>query len=161
MDEHVAEGTQAPAADPDSVSIAYLPTPRAGELSTAWRFGSIALWVGVVLAWSAIWNASVQLGLSTWWLGPRGEPTPAVVRLLPFVAPAAMLLAIINNVRWAAYGGVVAAAALAAIAIGDLGRVQNIGRIELAVAITAGVASLASLAGTYRHVKAPTGAVGR
>lgn len=160
MDEHAAEDLQAPTTAPGSVAIVYLPNLRAGELSTAWRFGSIALWVGVVLAWSAIWNASVQLGLSTWWLGARGGPTPAVVRLLPFVAPAIMLLAIINNFRWTAYGGVLAAATLAAIAIGDLDRVQNIGLVELAVAITAGLASLASLAGTYRTVKAPAGAVG-
>ncbi len=131
-----------------------LPTPRAGELSMGWRFGMIALWVGVVLAWSAVWNASVQLGLSTWWLGPRGDPTPAVVRLLPFVAPAVMLLAIINNVRWVAYAGIVAAAALAAIAIGDLSRVRNLGLVELAIAITAGLASVAALAGTYRSAAA-------
>jgi hypothetical protein len=127
-----------------------LPTPRAGELSVGWRFAMIALWVGVVLAWSAVWNASVQLGLSTWWLGPRADPTHAVVRLLPFVAPAIMLLAIINNLRWVAYGGLLAAAALAAIAIGDLSRVRNIGLVELAIAAVAGVASIASLAGTYR-----------
>lgn len=119
-----------------------------------WRFGMIALWVGVVLAWSAVWNASVQLGLSTWWLGPRGDPTPAVVRLVPFVAPAVMLLAIINNVRWVAYAGIVAAAALAAIAIGDLSRVRNLGLMELAIAITAGLASVAALAGTYRSAAA-------
>jgi hypothetical protein len=127
-----------------------LPTPRAGELSIGWRFAMIALWVGVVLAWSAVWNASVQLGLSTWWLGPRADPAHAVVRLLPFVAPAIMLLAIINNVRWVAYGGLLAAAALAAIAVGDLSRVRNIGLVELAIAVVAGVASIASLAGTYR-----------
>lgn len=160
MEEHAADdrdqqnNTDLPA-DP----VIRLPTPRAGELSIGWRFATIGLWVGVVLAWSAIWSASVQLGLSTWWLGARSAPTPAVVRLLPFVAPAVMLLAIINNVRWVAYGGVVAAAALCAIAIGDLGRVRNIGLVELAIAIATGLASIASLAGTYRAAAQPTTAL--
>lgn len=145
MEEHALE-EQVTA----ETTTVLLPTPRAGELSIGWRFAMIALWVGVVLAWSAVWNASVQLGLSTWWLGPRANPTRAVVRLLPFVAPAIMLLVIINNVRWVAYGGMFAAVALGAIAVGDLGRVRNIGVIELAIAIVAGVASIASLAGTYR-----------
>ena len=150
MEEHVVEEhVLGPPVATDSTTV-LLPTPRTGELSIGWRFAMIALWVGVVLAWSAVWNASVQLGLSTWWLGPRADPTPAVVRLLPFVAPAIMLLAIINNARWVAYAGLVAATALAAIAIGDLSRVRNIGLVELAVAVVAGVASMASLAGTYR-----------
>lgn len=136
-------------------AVLLLPTPRAGELSMGWRFAMIAVWVGVVLAWSAVWSASVQLGLSTWWLGPRANPTPAYIRLLPFVAPAIMLLAIINNMRWLAYGGLMAAGALAAIAIGDLGRVQNIGLVELAIAAAAAVASIASLAGTYRTADTP------
>ncbi len=150
MEEHVLD----PPVAAESTTV-LRTTPRAGELSVGWRFAMIALWVGVVLAWSAVWNASVQLGLSTWWLGPRADPTPAVVRLLPFVAPAIMLLAIINNVRWVAYGGLMAAIALAAIAIGDLSRVRNIGLIELAIAVVAGVASTASLAGTYRAASSP------
>lgn len=150
MEERVVEEHVLDAHVADEQSTVLLPTPRAGELSIGWRFAMIALWVGVVLAWSAVWNASVQLGLSTWWLGPRSDPTPAVIRLLPFVPPAVMLLAIINNVRWVAYGGLLASAALAAIAIGDLSRVRNIGMVELAIAVVAGVASMASLAGTYR-----------
>jgi len=150
VEEHVVEEHVLGADVPAESTTVLLPTPRAGELSIGWRFAMIALWVCVVLAWSAIWNVSVQLGLSTWWLGPRADPTPAVVRLLPFVPAAAMLLAIINNVRWVAYGGLVAAAALAAVAIGDLSRVRNIGLIELAIAVVAGLASVASLAGTYR-----------
>ena len=96
MEEHVVEEhlveehVLGPPVAADSTTV-LLPTPRAGELSIGWRFAMIALWVGVVLAWSAVWNASVQLGLSTWWLGPRADPTPAVVRLLPFVAPGALL----------------------------------------------------------------------
>jgi hypothetical protein len=150
VEEHVVEEYVGDAHVTAESTTVLLPTPRAGQLSIGWRFAMIALWVGVVLAWSAVWNVSVQLGLSTWWLGPRADQTPAVVRLLPFVAPAIMLLAIINNVRWVAYGGLVAGVALAAIAIGDLGRVRNIGLVELTIAVVAGVASMASLAGTYR-----------
>ncbi len=145
----------APPAEP---VVALLPDPRSGELTLVWRFAMIALWVGVVLAWSAVWNASVQLGLSTWWLGPRAQPMPAVVRLLPFVGPAAMLLALINNIRWTAYWGLAASALLVGVALGDLGRVQNIGLTELGIAGAAAIASVASLAGTYRPVATPPAA---
>ena len=32
-----------------------------------------------MFAYAAVWQASVQLGIATWWVGPRSQPTPAVV----------------------------------------------------------------------------------
>ena len=132
------------------------PPPRPGELTLSWRVGTAVTWVAVVLAFAAVWNASVQLGLSTWWLGPRGAPRPRVIQLLPFVAPMLMVLGTINNVRWLGWYGLAAAGGLAAIGIGDLGRVASLAATELAIAGAAGAISLASLTGTYRAPEEPS-----
>lgn len=107
-------------------------------------------WITVALAFVAVWNTSVQLGRSTWWLGPRGEPMPRLVRVVPFVAPVAMVFATIRNTRWIAVFGIGASLALAAIAVADLSRVPAIAAVELTVAAAAAIISLASLTGTYR-----------
>lgn len=111
-------------------------------------------WVGVVVGLAAVWNASVQLGLSTWWLGPRGDPRPRVIQLSPFVAPLLMVLATINNARWLGLHGLAASGVLLAVGVVDLGRVTSIAVTELLIAAAAAAVSLASLTGTYR---APAG----
>ncbi len=125
-------------------------TPRAGELCPAWRMITVMTWIAVVLAFAAVWNSSVQLGLSTWWLGPRGQPRARVVQLSPFVAPVLMVLGTINHIRWSGWWGLAASAVLAGYGIADLGRVSSIAAVELLIAGLAAAVSIASLTGTYR-----------
>lgn len=134
----------------DPGAVVLLDPPRRGELTLPWRVITAMTWVAVVLSLAAVWNASVQLGLSTWWLGPRGDPQPRVVQLSPFVAPLLMLLGTINNARWLAWNGLAASAVLVAFGIGDLGRVPSIAAAELAIALAAAAVSVASFTGTYR-----------
>jgi hypothetical protein len=124
--------------------------PQVGELSPGWRIATFGIWLAVILAFAAIWNTSVQLGLSTWWLGPRADPQPRPIRLSPFIGPALMLLGTINQVKWLAWFGLAASGVLAGYGIADLGRVSSIAAVELIVAGLAAIASLASLSGTYR-----------
>jgi hypothetical protein len=125
--------------------------PRAGELTTGWRVITLFTWVGVVMALAAVWNTSVQLGLSTWWLGPRAEPRSMIIRLSPFLTPALMLLATINQARWLGWFGLGASGVIAAYAVGDLGGVTRLGVLELVIAGAAAAVSAASLTGTYRR----------
>jgi len=131
-------------------------TPRVGELSPGWRFITVLTWIAVVLAFAAVWNTSVQLGLSTWWLGPRGDPKARWVQFSPFVAPVLMVLGTINHIRWLGWWGLGASAALAVYGIVDLSRVSSIAAVELTIAVLAALASLASLTGTYRSDPAAT-----
>lgn len=134
----------------DTATVVQLdPPPRAGELTLPWRIGTALTWIAVVLAMAAVWNASVQLGLSTWWLGPRGDPQPRIVQLAPFVAPALMVFGAINNVRWLGCYGLATSAVLAAVGAGDLDRVGSIAATELTIAGAAAIVSLTSLTGTY------------
>ncbi len=148
----VSDGDHAEPASPESEQrvLAHPRPPRPGELSIGWRAVTAGTWIGVVIGLAAVWNASVQLGLSTWWLGPRADPQPRVVQFAPFVAPVLMLLATINQVRWLAWCGLGASAVVGGFAVGDVGRVNSLAVIEFAIAAAAALVSIASFAGTYR-----------
>jgi hypothetical protein len=124
--------------------------PRPGDLTIGWRAVMAGIWIGVVLGLAAVWNVSVQLGLSTWWLGARAEPQPPIVRFSPFIAPVLVLLATINQVRYLAWIGLGASFVVAAVGVGDIGRVNSLAVIELAIAAAAAIGSIATLTGTYR-----------
>jgi hypothetical protein len=125
--------------------------PRPGQLTPGWRIATGVTWGLVFVAFTAVWKVSRELGLSTWWLGPVGEPQPIYVLLLPFVAPALMVLATLNNGRRLPWAGLVASAITAAIGIGDLSRVTRLGIVEIAIGAAAAAVSLASLSGLYRE----------
>ena len=106
----------------------------------------------VFLAYTAVWKASRELGLATWWLGPTAEPRPIPILLVPFVAPLAMILP-----RSTTPGGCRGTAwppplSASPIAIGDLGTFRRLGLVELGIAVAAGAVSVASMAGRYRSV---------
>ncbi len=93
----------------------------------------------------------MQLGLSTWWLGPRAEPQPRYIQFAPFVPPVLVLLATINQMRWIPWMGLGASALLGAVGAADLGRVTSLAVVELAIAGAAGAVSIASFSGVYRR----------
>ena len=128
--------------------------PRPGPLTFGWRVVTAVTWGLVFVAFAGVWKVSRELGLATWWLGPVGEPKPVFVLLIPFVAPAAMVIATLNNARRLPVAGLVASAATAAIAVPDLDRVFRLGLVELAIAGAGAAVSIASFAGLYRSVRA-------
>jgi hypothetical protein len=119
-------------------------------LTGGWRLVTAVTWGLVFIAFAAVWKVSRELGLSTWWLGPIGEPQPVFVMLLPFVAPVAMVVATLNHTRWLPIAGLVASAVTAAVGLGDLDRVLRLAIVELAIAGAAAAVSIASFAGLYR-----------
>lgn len=143
-----AFGEMAPAAEP--VTLRDRP-PRAGELTATWRVIVALTWLGVGFAFGAVWNTSDQLGLSTWWLGPRGDPNPRWVQVLPFVPAVVMVVIAANRVRYAAWIGVIASVLVIAIGIADLSHVARLGWIEVAIGVAAGAVSLAATTATYRQ----------
>ena len=122
-------------------------------MTSGWRIVTAVTWGLVFVAFAGVWKVSRELGLATWWLGPIGEPQPVFVLLLPFVAPAAMVVATLNNARRLPVAGLVASAVTAAIGAGDLDRVLRLAVVELAIAGAAAAVSVASFAGLYRPVR--------
>ena len=140
------------ASPPTDDRRARRPGAARGELTPRWRLAQAVTWIGVAVAIGSIWKTTDQLGMSTWWLGPRGEPRPAVVQVLPFVPALVMILLAINHVRHLAWWSLGASALVVAVGVVDLGYKPAIGMLEIAVGAAATLVSLASFAGSYRPI---------
>ncbi|MET0577494.1 MAG: hypothetical protein ABW122_02460 [Ilumatobacteraceae bacterium] len=127
-------------------------TPRAGQLTPGWRLVTGTTWVMVFVAYTGAWKVSRELGLATWWLGPISEPQPFFVMLAPFAAPAAMVVANLNNSRRLPWYGLAASLVGVAVGLADLDHVRRLAYVELAIAGAAALVSIASFSGVYRAV---------
>jgi len=101
-------------------------------------------------AYAAVWQASVQIGIGTWWVGPRADPSPAYVRIIPFALVLAMTLLVIYNTPKLPQTSVIGAALAGLIALPDLSRSVGLGVAELVIAALFLLASLTSFTGRYR-----------
>jgi hypothetical protein len=140
---------------PADVAVSFVAPPparrpRPGELSFAWRIALVLTWIGAFLAYMAVWKASEEIGIGTWWLGARSTPQPVVVRLLPFVVIAAFGILAAYNLRRMPWISLFGAAVLAGFAVPDLSRSTGLAVVEFAIAGAVAVVSLAALTGTYR-----------
>lgn len=122
-------------------------SPTVGEdRGPVWSVATGIFWGLVFAAFIGVWKASQEVGIATWWRGPRSEPRPILVQVLPLMAPSAMIVG--SVLRWPrlALAGVVGALVTLAIGAGDLGPVPKLAVVELAVGASALVFSLAALA---------------
>jgi hypothetical protein len=124
--------------------------PRPGEQTPAWRVATMVTWILAFLAYMGVWKASQELGIGTWWLGPRSSPRPVVVRLVPVAVITGFVVLAGYHVRRMPWIGLGGAALLAAIAVPDLSRSTGLATVEFAIAGAVGLVSLASATGTYR-----------
>lgn len=152
-------------APPDPHSAPPLPPPppvattptdvagravRPGDLTFSWRFVLGVSWALAFFAYAAVWQASVQVGIGTWWLGPRAQPTEVYVRIIPFVLPLVVALLLVYDVRRPILVSTTAALLSALIAIPDFGRTASLAILELAIAALLLLVSVAALTGRYR-----------
>jgi len=127
----------------------YRP-PVTGQLTLGWRIATGIVWGLVFVGLIAVWKTSRELGLSTWWLGPIGAPASPIVSLVPFVAPVAMILLAVNNVRWLPWFGVGAAGLIAGVAALDFEGVPRLAVVEFSIAGAGALAAIGGLSGRYR-----------
>jgi hypothetical protein len=141
-------------ADPaiEDVPTTQTRAPRPGQLTPAWRVALIVTWIGAFLAYMAVWKTSEELGLGTWWLGPRSDPQSVVVRIIPFAVIAVFGILATYNVRRLSWISLAGAVLLALIAVPDLSRSTGIAAIEFTIAAAVALVSVASFTGTYRAV---------
>jgi hypothetical protein len=112
---------------------------------------TVAMWVGVFVAYLAVWKASEEIGIATWWLGPRSSPQPVAVRLVPYVVAAFFGILASYNVKRLPLVGLIGSLALAAIAVPDLSRSTGLAVIEFTIAGAVLLVSAASFTGMYRR----------
>ena len=124
--------------------------PRAGELTGAWRIALILTWLGALLSYLAVWKASEEIGIATWWLGPRSNPQPMLIRLIPFAVVAVFGVITCYNVKRLPWISLAGAGLLALIAVPDLSRSGGLAMIEFAIAGAVALVSLGAFSGMYR-----------
>jgi hypothetical protein len=107
-------------------------------------------WISAFFAYAGVWQASVQIGIGTWWVGPRAQPTHIAVKLIPFYVSLIVALLIVYNVKWIVRWSAAGVAAAALISIPDFSRSTGLGVAEAIIATLLGVITLASLSGRYR-----------
>jgi hypothetical protein len=120
-----------------------------GRLTTTWRSITVVAWMGVFVAYLAVWKASVEIGLSTWWLGARSDPQPLVIQLVPLFVAALFGILASYNVRRLPWLGLVGAVALLAIAVPDFSRSVGLAMVEVAIALAVALVAVASFTGVY------------
>jgi hypothetical protein len=140
MDESAHEAT--PVTDP----------ARPGTLVAAWRVALVVTWALVVFAYASVWNVSVQLGLGTWWLGPRPNPQPLVVQMIPFLLAITFGVLSTTNIRRLPIINMLGAVLLGAIAIPDFSRSVGIATIELVIAFAVLLVAVGSFSGVVKTV---------
>ena len=135
---------------PEGLLVAGAREARVGELTPAWRITVILTWVGAFLAYLAVWKASEEIGIATWWLGPRSHPQPIPIRLIPFAVVAVFGILASFNVRRLPWISLAGSGVLALIAVPDLSRSGGLAAIEFAIAGAVALVSLGSFTGMYR-----------
>jgi hypothetical protein len=147
----VAPGPHGPFADRQ-----LLPDPVAGQLNTTWQITLAVAWTAAFFAFCAVWKASSELGIGTWWLGARAQPRPILVKLMPFVWIIGIGMLAVYNVRRVALLSCLGSFGLAVIAVFDMSRSGGLAAIEFAIAAAMLLVSVGALSGTYRPAPAAT-----
>ena len=124
--------------------------PAIGRLTVGWQLMIGAAWFAAFFAFAAVWKASEEIGIGTWWLGPRAQKQPTVVRLIPFSLCVVVIVAAMYNVRRLSVISLLGSFAVAVIAAGDVSRSGGLAAIEFAIAFALLLVSAASLTGVRR-----------
>ncbi len=111
-----------------------------------------AAWVIAFFAYAAVWQASVEIGIGTWWVGPRAQPRHTLVRVLPSLLSISMAMCAVYNARRLVRLSAVGVVFATIVAIPDFSRSTGLGLAELVIACLLGLVTLAALTGRYRLV---------
>jgi len=141
---------QAKKANKASKAKNVVVTARPGDLTMSWRVVLCLAWIGGFFAFAAVWQASVQIGIGTWWIGPRALPAPPYIRLLPFALTLVMALCVIYNTPRIVRTSFVGTLLVAAIAIPDFSRSVSMAIAELVVAGLLLLVTVGAVSGRYR-----------
>lgn len=119
----------------------------ANRLTPLWRTLFAFAWIAGFFAYAAIWQASTQLGIGTWWIGPRAQPTSSLVRLLPSGITLGMVVLTAYGIRRLPTIGLGASALLLIGAIPDVSRSTSLALTEVVVALALMATSAAAFTG--------------
>ena len=133
-----------------STEVPHPPRQRHAGLEKTWVVIVVVSWLLVTAALAAAAVTGRNIGKPTWWLGTPSDPAWPLLWVVPFVAPIAVIVCAIVAGRWAPFAGVCASLYLGAVATLDLENTPAVALIQVVVACSALLVSIASLAGRNR-----------
>ncbi len=122
-----------------------------GQFTVAWQIMVSASWTAAFFAFAAVWKTSEEVGIGTWWLGPRAQPEPVFVRILPFLITLLLGMLAVYNVRRAAWLGIAGSILLAVGAAFDMSRSGGLAAIEFTIAGSMLLVSIGAAFGAVRQ----------
>ena len=147
---------------PGRTHVSFIPPlapadARAGQLVAFWRLVLGGAWLAAFFAYAAVWQASVQLGIATWWIGPRSQPTSAWIRIIPFLGTIAVAICVLYNLRRIVWISAAGAALAVVFALPDLDRSTGLAVVELMIAAVLAIVTALATTGRYRLASGDTG----
>ena len=112
-------------------------------------------WTAAFFAFAAVWKASQEIGIGTWWLGPRAQPQPMVVRIAPFALTMVFGFMAIYNLRRTALFSAGGSLLIGLVAVFDISRSGGLAAIEFGIAVCLLLVSFGAIAGSVRSATAP------
>ncbi|WP_394935972.1 hypothetical protein [uncultured Ilumatobacter sp.] len=128
---------------------------RPGQVTVAWQIMLAVCWGAAFFAFLAVWKTSEEIGIGTWWLGPRAQPQPILVRVLPFAITLSLGFLAISNTRRVALASIAGSLTIAGIAVFDMTRSGGLAAVEFAIAGSMLLVSCGALLASARRVPVP------
>ena len=144
-----------PSSEQRAQTLAAAPPLRPGQLTVAWQIMLSAAWTAAFFACASVWKTSAEIGIGTWWIGPRAQPQHVLVRILPFAVTMLLGLLAVYNVRRVAVASIAASLLLAGGAVFDMSRSGGLAAIEFAIAGSMLLVSVGALAASTRRAPHP------
>lgn len=119
---------------------------QAVTIDRTWRRLIVFSWLLVAAALTVVAVTGRNVGKPAWWIGPQSDPTFPLVWALPFIAPAASIVAAFRLAKWAHLVGLASAGLLGIVAALDINNSPGIALIECVIAVSSALIALASFA---------------
>lgn len=138
--------------------MSSLPPPNqtqsliAGSLTKAWTIAVVITHLLISGALIALAISAHTVGKPTWWLASQTSGPLSILLIVPFLAPAAVIVTAVRASRFAALAGLLATATLAVTSVVDISRSPGIALGEAVLAGCTALTTIAAIAGRRRSV---------
>ena len=138
--------------------MSSLPPPSqnqtllAGSLTRSWTIAVIATHLLITVSLIALAISAYTVGKPTWWLANQTNGPFSILLIVPFLAPAVVIVTVLRASRFAALAGLIATAILAVTSIIDISRSPGIALGEAVLAGCTALTTIAAIAGRRRSV---------
>ena len=123
-----------------------------GSLTRSWTIAVIATHLLITGSLIALAISAYTVGKPTWWLASQTNGPFSILLVVPFLAPAVVIVTVLRASRFAALAGLIATAILAVTSIVDISRSPGIALGEAVLAGCTALTTIAAIAGRRRSV---------